>query len=198
MTKRLKFLDSARNDILIASTMNAAMTDEDSANSKVSIQIFDEFWDAVPHEWLEAVAIHVLAEAAPPATAVGVVIADDKTVRELNARHRGIDETTDVLAFAYAHEGEYQGDSAPRPDAVDPEEFIMPPLDVDDVGEVIISYPKAELQAIEGGHSTTQELAILLAHGILHLLGYDHMEPDDEAVMKAEEVRVLSGIPRHE
>ena len=44
----------------------------------------------------------------------------------------------------------------------------------------------------------TQELAILLAHGILHLLGYDHMEPDDEAVMKAEEVRVLSGVPQNE
>ncbi len=178
--------------------MNAAMTDEDSAISQVSIQIFDEFWDAVPHEWLEAVARHVLAEAAPPATAVGVVIADDGTVRQLNARHRGIHETTDVLAFAYAHRGEFHGDSGPTSDAAENEQFVTPSFDVDDVGEVIISYPQAELQAREGGHSTTQELAILLAHGILHLLGYDHMEPDDEAVMKAEEVRVLSGIPQYE
>ena len=174
------------------------MADEDIATSQVSIQIFDEFWHVVPHEWLQAAARHVLAEAAPPATVVGVVIADDETVRELNARHRGIDETTDVLAFAYAHEGEFQGDSVLKADTAELEEFITPPLDVVDVGEVVISYPKAELQAVEGGHSTTQELAILLAHGILHLLGYDHMEPDDEAVMKAEEVRVLSGIPQHE
>ena len=174
------------------------MTGEDSAIPQVSIQIFEEFWDAVPHEWLEAAARHVLAEAAPPATAVGVVIADDGTVRELNARHRGMDETTDVLAFAYAHQGEYHGDSGLTPVAAENEEFVTPPLDIVDVGEVIISFPQAELQAREAGHSTIQELAVLLAHGILHLLGYDHMEPGDEAVMKAEEVRVLSGIPQDE
>ncbi len=170
------------------------MTQKDIANSQVNIQIFDEFWDAVPHAGLDAVAKHVLAKAAPPGTTVGLVIADDETVRELNARHRGLDETTDVLAFAYANQGEYQGDSVRVLDVA--EEFVTPPIDSADIGEVIISFPQAERQAREGGRSTNEELAILLAHGILHLLGYDHMEPDDETVMKAEEARVLSGVPQ--
>ena len=166
--------------------------------SQVSIQIFEQFCEHVSHGWLVRVATHVLAEAASPTMAASIVIADDETLRELNARHRGVDDTTDVLAFSYTHQGEYYGDGG-RPAAADEsEQFVTPPADSLDLGEVIISYPQAERQAAESGHSITEELATLLAHGILHLLGYDHTEPDDEMAMEAEEARVLSQVPQHD
>ena len=139
-----------------------------------------------------------MAKAASPTTAVSIVIADDETLRELNARHRGVDYITDVLAFSYTHHGEYYGDDARPEVSGEDEKFVTPPADSLDLGEAIISYPQAERQAAESGHSVTEELATLLAHGILHLLGYDHTEPGDEMVMKAEEVRVLSQVPQHD
>ena len=166
--------------------------------SQVSIQIFEQFCEQVSHRWLVRVAMHVLAKAASPTMTASIVIADDETLRELNARHRGVDDATDVLAFSFAHQGEYFGDGGRPAVAGENEKFVTPPADSHDLGEVIISYPRAERQAAEAGHSVTEELAALLAHGILHLLGYDHTGPDDETVMKAEEARVLSRIPQHD
>ena len=166
--------------------------------SRVSIQIFEQFCEQVSHRWLVGVATHVLANAASPTMVASIVIADDETLGELNARHRGVDDTTDVLAFSYTHQGEYYGDGGRPADTGENEKFVTPPADSLDLGEVIISYPQAERQAAESGHSVAEELATLLAHGILHLLGYDHTEPDDEAVMKAEEARVLSQVPQHD
>ena len=62
---------------------------------------------------------------------------------------------------------------------------------------MIISYPTAARQAEEAGHSVDDEVAHLLVHGILHLLGYDHLEPDDEVVMRATEDQLLGGAHRH-
>ncbi len=166
--------------------------------SQAGIQIFEQFCEQVSHRWLVRVATHVLAKAAAPTMAASIVIADDETLRELNTRHRGVDDTTDVLAFSYTHQGEYYGDGRRPADTGGNEKFVTPPADYLDLGEVIISYPQAERQAAESGHSVAEELATLLAHGILHLLGYDHAEPDDERVMKAEEARVLSQVPQHD
>ena len=58
-----------------------------------------------------------------------------------------------------------------------------------------MSYPQAARQAADSGRTVQGELAALLAHGVLHLLGYDHMEPDDETVMKALETRILTDVP---
>ena len=166
--------------------------------SQVGIQIFEQFCEKVSHRWLVSLATHVLAKAASPTMAASIVIADDETLRELNARHRGVDDTTDVLAFSYTHQGEYYGDGGHLTVTGENEKFVTPPADSLDLGEVIISYPQAERQAADAGHSVTEELATLLAHGILHLLGYDHAEPDDETAMKAEETRVLSLVPQHD
>ena len=70
----------------------------------------------------------------------------------------------------------------------------MPPGQESGLGEVIISYPQAVRQAKEVGRSVKDEVAYLLAHGILHLIGHDHMEPDEEAVMKAKEEAVLTSV----
>ena len=103
-------------------------------------------------------------------------------------------ETTDVLSFAFDHEGEYYGEDEPSSEFSRDIEFVMPPGEVEGLGEVIISYPQAQRQAQAAGHSVVRELAHLLAHGILHLLGYDHLESKDEAVMQAKETDVLAQV----
>ena len=80
-------------------------------------------------------------------------------------------------------------------------DFVLPPGENEDVslGEIIISYPQTCRQAEQAGHPVGQELTVLLVHGVLHLLGYDHEEPDDEAVMKAATARAMGQMsPQHD
>ena len=151
--------------------------------------------DLVPNDLLERVGEVVLAgESGQSTRDLGVVIADDDTVRKLNKDHRGLDENTDVLSFAFDHEGEYYGEDEPSSQFSRDIEFVMPPGEAEGLGEVIISYPQAERQAQAAGHSVVRELAHLLAHGILHLLGYDHLEDKDKALMQAKEADVLAQV----
>ena len=160
-------------------------------NPSLSVQVFDEYRDLLSEHWLQAVVERTLSlETDRLSLPVGVVIADDDTVRDLNKRHRGLDENTDVLSFSFDHSGEYYGDAPKSSDgAVD---FVTPPGWSSGLGEVVISYPQARRQALESGRDTTVELAHLLAHGVLHLLGYDHVAPEEEAAMKAREAEVLA------
>ena len=167
---------------------------------RVDVQIFDEFAKVVSEsQVLEAVTAPLESESCDPDTHVSVVIADDDVVRELNLRHRGLDENTDVLSFSFTHEGEYYGEEeriAPGADF----DFVLPPGENDDtsLGEIIISYPQTCRQAEQAGHPVEQELTVLLVHGVLHLLGYDHEEPDDEAVMKEAASRAMGQMsPQH-
>ncbi len=171
------------------------MTPGETAGFSISVQIFEEFDGLVSGEWLQRVAEFALASQHEGAHGkVSIVIADDGTVRDLNREHRGLDESTDVLSFAFTNQGEYYGEGERPSEWSEDIGFVMPPGEIAGLGEVIISYPQAARQAGEAGHSVRQELAHLLAHGILHLLGYDHMEPDEETVMKAGEATVLSRV----
>ena len=162
---------------------------------KISAQVFEQFEDLVSNDLLERVGEAVLTtEGVQSTRGLSVVIADDDTVRKLNKDHRGLDESTDVLSFAFDHEGEYYGEDEPSSEFSPGIEFVMPPGEVQGLGEVIISYPMAERQAQAAGHSIVRELAHLLAHGILHLLGYDHLEGKDEEVMQAKEAEVLTQV----
>ena len=147
--------------------------------------MFDEFSERVDAGWLASVAEAALGtEEHEPEGLTTVVIADDETVSELNAEHRGIETTTDVLSFSNVHFGTYYGVDAREPGAFD---FVLPPGHQSEVGEVIISLPQAERQAEEAGHSLQNELATLVAHGIFHLLGYDHEVESDAVFMRARE-----------
>lgn len=181
------------------------------ANTHISVQVFQEFEGLVSGPWLRHVAECALAlEPERPSSrrigtptlmsegAVSLVIADDETVRDLNQRHRGLNENTDVLAFSFSHQGEYYGDGQPSSAWSEDVEFVMPPGDGLGLGEVIISYPQAVRQAWESERTTARELATLLAHGVLHLLGYDHMGSEEEAAMKAKEAEVLAQVLRKE
>jgi len=97
-----------------------------------------------------------------------VVVTDDARVRELNRTYRGVDASTDVLAFS---------------DSDVAEAFVTPPESAAYFGDVVVSYPRAVDQAAAYGHSTGDELLILVVHGVLHLLGYDHEEVDDREAM---------------
>lgn len=160
---------------------------------QIDVQIFDEFENFVSESLvLEAVSAAMESEACDPNTHVSVVIADDVVVRELNLQHRGLDENTDVLSFSYTHEGEYYGEGERSGSGADID-FVLPPTENDDasLGEIIISYPQTSRQAEHAGHPVDRELTVLLVHGVLHLLGYDHEEPDDEAVMKEAAARAM-------
>ena len=147
---------------------------------EIGISIEEKFRTCIGEEWARKIAQNVLrAESIAPPYEMSLVFTDSETVRRLNRDYRGIDEPTDVLAFYMLPQ---QGADA---------DFVSPPDDVTHFGEVIISYPKAVEQAEEQGHSTEQELALLIIHGILHLLGYDHEKPEEEAKMKAREGELL-------
>jgi probable rRNA maturation factor len=159
----------------------------------ISIQVLDDFADLVNEiDLTEAVAAALVAGSAEDDANVSVVIADDELVRELNDTHRGLDEYTDVLAFSFTHEGEYYGEE--RQEVAADQDFVLPPGESEPLGEVIVSYPQAQRQADAAGHSLENELTVLLIHGTLHLLGHDHMEPDDEAIMKPLEAQALAAI----
>ena len=116
-------------------------------------------------------------------TEVGVLLTTDEEIRDLNQRYRGIDRPTDVLSFSLEEENEM---------------VAAPPDGVRWLGEVVVSYPQAIRQAAEYGHSEDREVAFLIAHGLLHLLGYDHESPEDEAEMlrRQEEILQSLGLPR--
>jgi probable rRNA maturation factor len=145
--------------------------------------LVDEALDiTVDAGWLEGVARQVLAaENVGARTEMGLVISSGERVQQLNRDYRGRDEPTDVLAFSAREE------AADSP-------FIPPPDGVLHLGEVIISYPQALIQAEEHGHPLKKELAILLIHGLLHLLGYEHEEKEPARRMQAREKELLSLI----
>ncbi|MXY45476.1 MAG: rRNA maturation RNase YbeY [Chloroflexi bacterium] len=165
-------------------------------NASIAVQIFDEFAGAISPPWLEAVCRVVLMQEGI-AQHVSLVIADDDTVRALNAEYRGLDKTTDGLSFAFDNAGEYYGeDDAPSRWSAD-EEFVLPPGESAGLGEVIVSYPQAVRQAQQAGHPVERELAFLVIHGILHLIGHDHMYDDDARAMQDKERRAMERVAAH-
>ena len=147
---------------------------------EVEIFVEEKFRGLVDESWARRIAQTVLkAEEVAPLYEVSLVFTDSETVRRLNRDYRGVDEPTDVLAFYMLSQNE--ADSS----------FALPPDGVTRLGEVIISYPQAVEQASEQGHSSERELALLIIHGILHLLGYDHEETEEESKMRERERKLL-------
>ncbi len=135
--------------------------------------------------WLEKLAEKILvAQGADSNVELSLVMVTQERIRQLNRDYLGEDEPTDVLSFSLLPEPS-QGSAAP---------FVLPPDGVQHLGEVIISYPQAVIQAAEHGHSAKKAIALLLTHGVLHLLGYDHDEPARENAMRAREREILSRL----
>jgi probable rRNA maturation factor len=161
---------------------------ESVPSPKVDVQVFPAFARRVSKAWLRNVAAEALRSCeGTEALAISLVIADDETVRDLNRVYRGLDETTDVLAFSL---GETNGDGDQVGGA-----FPIHPEEAGPFGEIVISYPQAARQSSEGRKPVNAEIALLVVHGALHLLGYDHADPQEEKVMWAKQDQVLTGIP---
>jgi len=138
------------------------------------------------------VALRTLDVAYPgQACQVSLALTDDDTVRALNRRYRGLDETTDVLSFAPDDPGPWEGTESAPPNRGCQEPFVLPPGEQELLGEVVVSYPQAERQARSVGHPVEREVALLVVHGLLHLLGHDHLEDDEKDAMKELEERIL-------
>jgi probable rRNA maturation factor len=147
---------------------------------EIEIFVEEEFRDVVNGAWVKKIVPQVLrAEGVGSPYELSVVFTDSETVQRLNRDYRGVDEPTDVLAFCMLP----QKGAAPS--------FALPPDGVARLGEVIISYPQAIAQAKEQGHSLPRELALLVIHGILHLLGYDHEESGEGKKMRDREKELL-------
>jgi len=125
--------------------------------------------------WLEKAADQSISYSkAHPNSDLTLLITDDKTMQELNLDYLGIDAPTDVLAFP-------AGDLDPDSQTVY-------------LGDVVISYPRAVAQSQGAGHSLEDELALLVVHGVLHLLGYDHTAPGEKAAMWAVQAQILEKL----
>ena len=169
------------------------MDDNSGLHALVSV---DAHYDGeISVEWLETVTIEALAAAGVAANAeVSLLITDDETVRALNAEYRGLDENTDVLSFSAEHPGHWEGDGDGPEAAADAHDFVLPPGIPRPLGEIVVSWPQAQRQAAEHGVSSRQELAHLVIHGALHLVGHDHVEPDETERMQALERRALETL----
>lgn len=153
---------------------------------EISVASDDKLTVSLNDRWLKSVARLTLetVEVKPPVE-MGLFITDSETVQELNKTYRAKDKPTDVLAFyTQPHVVQKNAES----------EFVPAPDGVRHLGEVVISYPQAVAQAQQQGHSLRQELTILVVHGTLHLLGFDHEKPDEKRLMRAKEKEIMKKL----
>ncbi len=174
--------------------------------SEIDVSINPEFGEALSEDWLVSVLQEALSVAVPSGDPfqVSLMVTDDDTVRRLNKQYRGLDEVTDVLSFSAEHSGhwegedeaDYDGNQLPSDQDGDQEDspFVLPPGELQPLGEVVISFPQSARQAEEHMVPLNQELALLVVHGMLHLTGYDHLEPEETALMQAQERKALNSL----
>lgn len=145
----------------------------------IDIQVASDFEGKVNRRRLLALADLALRRSGcEQGRGLTVLVTGDEDVRELNRRYRGVDGPTDVLSFG-AGGGEV--------------EFVTGPEGLGYLGDVVISCPRAEEQAREYGHTVAEELELLLVHGILHLLGYDHQDEAGRLEMWDKQREILAG-----
>ncbi len=133
----------------------------------------------------------LLMEGVQRKCAVSVRLCDDDAIHEINREFRGIDRATDVLSFPMINYP--QGVTAGKADKL-LRQALDDELNACMLGDLIISVPHALAQAEEYGHSPEREAAYLLVHGICHLMGYDHIDPDDQRRMRAMEEKILNAV----
>jgi probable rRNA maturation factor len=152
---------------------------------EINILYDEDFKDLLETSWLESIIEQVLiAEEAAADAELSLVIVGQDRIQELNSSYLDRDEPTDVISFPMLPE-QAEKDAA---------EFITPPDGIRHLGEVVISFPQAVIQAEEHNHSVKREVAVLLVHGVLHLLGYDHDVPGLVKDMRAREVEIIETI----
>ena len=146
------------------------------------IEIFNQVGEDIPElETVEKVLYSAIEKEGLEGINFNLIIVDNEYIHELNKNYRNIDRETDVITFA-----------------LEDDDTMVLPENVRVLGDIYISIDRARSQDEEYGHSFLREICFLAVHGFYHLLGYDHMTPEDEKVMfgKQEEVLSAYGITR--
>ncbi len=132
------------------------------------VEVSDHTREGVPAAWRQLARRAARAALGPAGKTVSVAFVDEDAVQELNRRYRGQDAPTDVLSF---------------------------PLEEEDLwGEVLVCAPVARRQAAALGHSPEREVAFLVTHGVLHLLGFDHADPTQEVAMRERQLEIMGKL----
>ncbi|MGI6003822.1 MAG: rRNA maturation RNase YbeY [Christensenellales bacterium] len=154
-------------------------------DNRQNVVTLDEEIKQRVHEALEAT---LEAEGKPENVAISLIFVDDEQMQRLNGEFRGVESATDVLSFPMLDNFDFE---MAQPD--EETGFIY-------LGDIAISLQRARVQALDFGHSLLREVAYLAVHAMLHLLGYDHMEPQEKTVMRSREKTIMSkmGIYRFE
>lgn len=152
------------------------LADDAQQAIEINVQADDSVAGLLPPDTpalLAQVAAAVLAHELVAEAALTILLTDDDVVQQYNRDYRGVDAPTDVLSFA-AHDGESE--------LLDLPDGLRAALERE-LGDLLIAVPYAQHQAMRFGNSLRAELMLLTAHGVLHLLGYDHATPDEERAL---------------
>jgi len=153
--------------------------------AKIVVAVDDPYAAEVNADDLVRAIAAVLAAEGQPDGEVTLVVTSDEAVAELNRRYRGVDGPTDVLSFPAQEPASSNGIRT---------SFVTAPEMAAYLGDIVIAFPFTRHQAAELGRSVADELWLLAVHGVLHLLGYDHAEPEEEAAMWARQDAILSKL----
>lgn len=141
----------------------------------VNVEFSDTIQTSIPPELLGRAALHALNYASQDQDGdLTILLTDDRQLQQLNQQFMSVDAPTDVLSF--------------------PEDYIDPDTKTRYLGDVLISYPRSLEQAQAGGHPVEAEIQLLVVHGVLHLLGYDHAEPEEKDEMWAIQEKILTQL----
>lgn len=144
------------------------------------IEVFNQTEETIDLDYIQKLSDFALKKESVNNGIVNIILVDDDYIHEINKNYRKIDRVTDVISFALEEE-----------ETID---FEFGRL----LGDIYVCVPQMKRQAIEYGHSEKRELSFLIVHGLLHLLGYDHMEKEEEKIMFARQELILDeyGIKR--
>jgi probable rRNA maturation factor len=141
----------------------------------ITVEISQEFQSQIDSELLEKCARTALChQSVSQGAELTIVITTDEQLHDLNRQFLGIDAPTDVLSFGA--------------------DFMDPESGSPYLGDIIISFPQAARQAAVGEHDPIAEVQLLVAHGVLHLLGYDHAHPAEKTAMWAAQREILDQV----
>jgi probable rRNA maturation factor len=154
---------------------------------EINVLIDEGLEGLLEEKWMQRIAEQALvAENSGTGIELGLVVTSQERVQQLNQSYLGRNEPTDVIAFSMLSDAQQTGAGVPP--------FITPPDGVTHLGEVIISYHQAVIQAAEQNHPVKREIATLIVHGVLHLLGYRDDNPELKHRMSARETEILAGM----
>lgn len=137
----------------------------------ITINVDEEFESQVSRPKLERAASVTLDACLEEDAVLTVVVTGNEKIRTLNKKHRGVDKPTDVLSF--------------------PADYMDPDLGLKYLGDVLISYPAARAQSEDEVHGVGEELQLLVVHGVLHLLGYDHLSGPEKEEMASLQTDIM-------